>query len=77
MRKLLIGYAISPQGAYGANLSLDEFISIRNSIYFQANTPCIFHGLKRIWEFLDERGLDAGTQTDKDLNINKIGNTYC
>jgi hypothetical protein len=34
-----------------------------NSIYFQVNTPRIFHGLKRIWEFLDERGLRTDTET--------------
>ncbi len=52
----LIGYAVSPEEGYCANIPIDEFISICDSTYFQVNTPRIFHGLKRIWEFIDDRG---------------------
>jgi hypothetical protein len=65
---VLIGYAVGPEEADCAALPLDEFISICNSIYFQVNTPRTFHGLKRIWEFLDERGLHTDRHEDKDIN---------
>ena len=57
---VLIGYAVSPEESYCANIPFDEFIAICNSQYFQVNTARIFYGLKRIWEFLDERGCTVG-----------------
>jgi hypothetical protein len=57
---VIIGYAVSSEEAYCANQSLNEFISLSKSIYEQINTARIFHGLKRIWEFLDERGCPVG-----------------
>jgi hypothetical protein len=77
MRNVLIGYAIASAEAYCANLPFDEFISLSKSLYEQVNTPRVFHGLKRIWEFLDDRGLQTDTDTHKDLNINKIEDMTC
>ena len=74
-QNVLIGYAIAPEEAYCANIPSGEFISICNSIYFQVNTPRVFHGLKRIWEFLDERGLHTDTDRDKNLDIRNITDT--
>jgi hypothetical protein len=71
---VLIGYAIAPEEGYCVILPFDEFVSLYNSIYFQVDAPRIFHGLKRIWEFLDERGLHADTDGDKNLNINLAKN---
>jgi hypothetical protein len=34
-----------------------------------------FHGLKRIWEFLDERGLHTDTDRDKYIDIHNITDT--
>ena len=41
----------------------------------QVNTPRTFHGLKRIWEFLDERGLYTDMEIGKHLNIHNITDT--
>ena len=71
-QNVLIGYAVGPEEGYCANIPLNEFISLCNSIYFQVNTPRIFHGLKRIWEFLDDRGLHTDTDRDNDIDINNI-----
>jgi DNA polymerase I len=56
-------------------MPINEFISICNSIYFQVNTPRIFHGLKRIWEFLDDRGLHTDNGIDNHLDIHNITDT--
>jgi hypothetical protein len=74
-QNVLIGYAVAPEEAYCANIAFDKFISIWNSIYFQVNTPRIFHGLKRIWEFLDDRGLHTEADRDKYLDIHNIIDT--
>jgi DNA polymerase I-like protein with 3'-5' exonuclease and polymerase domains len=74
-QNVLIGYALSREEDYCAIIPIDEFISIRNSIYFQVNTPRIFHGLKRIWEFLDDRGLHTDTEIDKYIDIHNIIDT--
>ncbi len=46
-QNVLIGYAIAPEKGYCAIIPINEFISICNSIYFQANRPLTFHGLKQ------------------------------
>ena len=46
-----------------------------NSLYSHVNTPRTFHGLKRIWEFLDERGLHTDTERDNYLDIHNITDT--
>ena len=58
-QNVLIGYALSSEQACCANLSLNKFSSLSRTLYSQVNTPRIFHGLKRIWEFLDDRGLQS------------------
>jgi hypothetical protein len=75
IQKLLIGYAVSPEEAYCANLSLNKFSSLSRSLYSQVNTPRIFHGLKRIWEFLDDRGLHTEADRDKYIDIHNIIDT--
>jgi hypothetical protein len=54
--RVLIGFAISPGESYCADLPLNEFVNFRPSLYLRVNAPRIFHGLKRIWEFMDQRG---------------------
>ncbi len=71
----LIGYAVSPEEGYCAAIPINEFISICNSIYFKINTPRTFHGLKRIWEFVDDRGLGTGTDRDNYIDIHNITDT--
>jgi hypothetical protein len=73
-RNVLIGFAVE---AYCVDLPLDEFISICNSLYFQVNTSRIFHGLKRIWEFLDQCGLHTDTGRDKHLDIEFFPTDQC
>ncbi len=73
-QNVLIGYAIAPEEGYCAIMPIKEFVSICNSIYFQVNTPRTFHGLKRIWEFFDERGLHTDRDRDKYINIHNIAN---
>jgi hypothetical protein len=74
-KNVLIGYAVATDENYCATIPINEFISICNSIYFQVNTPRIFHGLKRIWEFLDDRGLHTDTDRRNYLDINNITDT--
>jgi hypothetical protein len=64
-QNVLIGYAAGPVEAYCVNLPLNKFISLSKSFYQEVNTPRIFHGLKRIWEYLDQRGLLTDEDTDK------------
>jgi len=74
-QNVLIGYAVSPEEGYCSSIPINEFISVCTSLYFQVNTPRIFHGLKRIWEFLDERGLHTDTDRDKSIDIHNITDT--
>jgi len=73
--RVLIGFALSLEESYCTDLSLREFIALSPSLYFPVNSPRIFHGLKRIWEFLDERDLYPDGETDKYLDISKIEDT--
>jgi hypothetical protein len=75
IQKLLIGYAVSPEEAYCANLSLNKFSSLSRSLYSQVNKPGAFHWLKRIWEFLDERGLHTDADRDNYIDIHNIIDT--
>ena len=74
-QNVLIGYAVAPEQGYCANIPLDEFLSLSKSLYFQVNTPRIFHGLKQIWEFLDDRGLYTDTDGDNYIDIHNITDT--
>lgn len=74
-QNVLIGYAVAPEEAYCSTMPINEFISIYNPIYFQVNTPRIFHGLKRIWEFLDDRGLHTDTDGDPRVATKNIIDT--
>jgi DNA polymerase I len=73
--EVLVGYALSSEEGYCAAFPIDKFISLCPSLYLQVNSKRIFHGLKRIWEFLDGRGLRTDTETDRYLNIDKIEDT--
>ncbi len=55
--RVLIGFALSPEEFHSLDLALNEFTSVCTSLYYCVNSPRIFHGLKRIWESLDQRGL--------------------
>ena len=70
--RVLIGFALSPEESYCADLSLDEFRFLCPSLYLRVNSKRIFHGLKRIWEFLDSRGLLPDAHDDNGTDINKI-----
>ena len=61
-----------PEEVCRVDLPLNEFISLSKSIYEQVNTPRVFHGLKRIWGFLDERGLPTDTDRDKYIDMHNI-----
>ena len=55
--RVLIGFARSPEESHCVALSLNEFKDLCPSLYLQVHTPRVYHGLKRIWAELDERGL--------------------
>lgn len=73
--RVRIGFALSSEESYCANLSLYEFTALCAPLCLHVETPRIFHGLKRIWEFLGERGLLLEGHEHKDININKIEDT--
>jgi DNA polymerase I len=73
--RIMIGYAVSPEEAYCANLTVNEFVAISQSVYVHFSMPRAFHGLKRIWEFMDSRGLRTGKDRDKHIDIHKIIDT--
>jgi DNA polymerase I len=74
-QNVLIGFAVSPEEAYCAGVPLNEFTALCPSLCLYVNAPRIFHGLKRIWEFLDGRGLHQVTDADKHIDINNIEDT--
>ncbi len=41
----------------------------------EVNTPRMFHGLKRLWEFLDDRGFRTDTDRDNYIDIHNITDT--
>ena len=53
MRNVLIGFALSPEISQCVNLTVNEFIVVSD---YKDTLTTAFHGLKRIWEFLDNRG---------------------
>ncbi len=63
--RVLLGFALSPEESHSVPLPLIEFIALCSALYTKVNTPRIFHGIKRIWEFLDERGLRTDTDRDR------------
>jgi hypothetical protein len=65
---VLIGYALSPEEASCVNLPLNEFIALCPSLHTKVSAPRVFHGLKRIWEFLDQRGLRTDTHNHLDIH---------
>jgi DNA polymerase I len=75
--RVLIGFAPSSEESHCVNLALNEFITLCPSLYLQVNpnSKRIFHGLKRIWEFLDERGLRTDEHIHKYLDIHNIIDT--
>lgn len=73
--RVLIGFALSPEESHCVELALNEFIPLCPSLYRSHMTPVAFHGLKRIWEFLDQRVLLPEEKTDNQLNITKIEDT--
>ncbi len=73
--RVLIGFAQSPGESYCAALSSNEFNALCSSLYLRVHTPRVYHGLKRIWEELDQRGSGADAEPDKDIDINSIDDT--
>ncbi|MFH0825201.1 MAG: hypothetical protein V2B18_20815 [Pseudomonadota bacterium] len=68
--EVLVGYALGPEEGYCACLQLSEFAVLCPSLYLDVNSKRIYHGLKRIWEFLDERGVCS--DIPKHLNVDKV-----
>ncbi len=73
--RVLIGFALSAEESHSVDLALDEFTSLCPALYYGVKSARAFHGLKRIWELLDERGLRMDAETDKYLDIRKIEDT--
>lgn len=73
--RVLIGFALSGEESHCVELALNEFIALCPSLYRVDLNTVAYHGLKRIWEFLDERGLLPEAKTDNHRDINKIEDT--
>jgi DNA polymerase I-like protein with 3'-5' exonuclease and polymerase domains len=72
--RVLIGFALSPGEFHSVDLALSEFRSVCTSLYSQVNSPRIFHGLKRIWESLDQRGL-RGDSNSHHVDVDIVHDT--
>ncbi|WP_041286281.1 DNA polymerase [Desulfomonile tiedjei] len=79
--RVLIGFALSDTEAHCLELGINEFKSLCTSMYrvdghsrFDIETTA-FHGLKRIWEFLDEMGLNSVEEAPNALNLKGIQDT--
>ncbi|MFC1833792.1 DNA polymerase [Thermodesulfobacteriota bacterium] len=73
--EVLVGYAPNPEESYCVVVPLEKFIALCPSLYYEHMFTVAYHGLKRIWEFLDDRGLRPERHEDKALDINKIEDT--
>jgi len=73
--RVLVGFALSDKEDHFLELGIDEFKSLCPSLYCVDINTVAFHGLKRIWEFLDDRGLHTDTNRDNYLDINNITDT--
>ncbi len=71
--RVLIGFSLSLDESYCTDLSWDEFtdLFLRPSTVVKMTTVAC-HGLKRVGEFVGQRGLRTDTRMDTYLNINKI-----
>ena len=73
--RVLISFALSDTEAHCLELGINEFKSLSASMYrFDIDTVA-FHGLKRIWEFLDEMDLNSGEEALNALNLKGIQDT--
>ncbi|MFC1833869.1 DNA polymerase [Thermodesulfobacteriota bacterium] len=72
---VLIGFAISAEESYCVDLSLTEFTDLCPTLYHGRMPTVAYHGLKRIWKFLDDRGLRPAGETTNRSNISKIDDT--
>jgi DNA polymerase-1 len=52
--RVLVGYALSPEESSCSEISCEQFLSLREDLYCSVTTPLAVHGLKRIWEYLDD-----------------------
>ena len=66
--RVLVGFARSLIESYCVAPSYYEFKGLYSSLYLRVRTPRVYHGLKRIWEELDERDL----RMDEDRHRNLI-----
>jgi len=73
--RIMIGYAASPEESYCADMTVNEFVSTGRSLYVHMNAPRAFHGLKRIWEFMDRKGSRTAEDPDNYIDIHKIIDT--
>ncbi len=55
--RVLIGFADSPEISSYVEIPLEEFLPVSRDLYHSTSTTIAIHGLKRIWEFLDEFNL--------------------
>ena len=67
-----VGYAIGPDESYCAQIPVDEFRSFCDRIYFRMEGPRAFHGLKRIWEYLDDIHGQTRLSIHKYINIQTV-----
>ena len=52
--RVLVGYAWSHEESSCMEIPYEHFLSLREDLYHRVTTPIAVHGVKRIWEYLDE-----------------------
>jgi hypothetical protein len=73
--RLLIGFALSATEAHCVDLRSDEFKCLCPTLYCCHMATVALHGLKRIWELLDERGLRSDEQAHNPWECKGIQDT--
>lgn len=73
--KVLVGFALSTEQSSCLEIPLGHFIAVGEDLYRPRGAPLAVHGLKRIWECLDEPGSHTNTDTYKYIDIHNILDT--
>jgi DNA polymerase I len=73
--RVLIGFALSDTEAHFLELGIDEFKVLCPTLYYRPVGTLAFHGLKRIWEFLDERDLCSGAEAHNPMSFKGLRDT--
>lgn len=73
--RVMIGFALSATEAHCLDLGIHEFKSLCPTLYWVHSAAVAFHGLKRVWKLLDERGLRPEAEPRNPLDFKGIQDT--